>query len=120
MHKSGKIWGHTSQLFSRNNVELHRLVGKKGGKSSTHKHNSKWSMLFVESGKLKVVVEKNDYELIDSTTLLPGEYITIPPGEYHFFEVLDEDTVVYEIYWAELDPGDIERRDCGSLTVSRH
>ncbi len=61
MDVNGKIWGETSLLFSKNNVELCRIVGIKGGKSSNHKHNSKFSKFFVEKGSIAVVIEKNDY-----------------------------------------------------------
>jgi len=115
MDISGKVWGHTSRLFSKNNVELYRIWGKKGGKSSMHRHVSKISLFFVEKGKLKVVVEKNDYNLVDETILTAGQQMTIRPEEYHRFEVLENDTVAYEIYWVEIDSNDIQRKDCGSI-----
>lgn len=114
MDINGKIWGHTSSLFSKNNVEICRIVGKKGGHSSTHKHKSKWSMFFVEKGSIKVTVEKS-YNLNDQTILYSGESTTISPEEFHKFEVLEEDTVCYEVYWTEIDKNDIIRKDSGSL-----
>jgi len=115
MDISGKVWGCTSKLFSKNNVEIFRIVGKTGGKSSMHKHSHKYSMFFVEKGRIKVVIEKNDYDLVDETILEPHQSMTIKPEEYHRFEVLDNDSICYEIYWTELDTNDIIRRDCGSL-----
>lgn len=115
MDKNGKIWGYTSKIFSKNNVEIHRIRGQLGGKSSMHRHVSKWSMFFVEVGCLKIRIEKNDYALTDETVLLYGESIIIKPNEYHSFEVMVQDTVAYEIYWTELDSNDIERKNCGSI-----
>lgn len=118
MDINGKIWGVTSKLFSKSNVELFRIVGKLGGKSSMHTHKAKWSMFFVESGKLKVIVEKSDYELIDETILEAQQSMIIPPGEYHQFEILQDQTIAFELYWVELNTNDIVRRDCGSLKES--
>jgi quercetin dioxygenase-like cupin family protein len=115
MQVHGKIWGTTSPIFCKNNVEIHRIVGKKGGRSSNHKHISKHSMFFVEKGKIKIVIEKNDYSLIDETILTPGQSITISPHEYHYFEVIEDDSIAYEIYWTQIDPNDIERKNVGSL-----
>ena len=111
----GKIWGTTSKIFSKNNVEVYRIVGKKGGKSSSHKHTFKLSSFFVEKGSIAIETEKNDYDLTDRTTLKTGESTMIKPNEYHLFEILEEGTVCYEFYWVELDSADIERKDCGSI-----
>ncbi len=115
MNKQGKVWGETSMLFAKNNVEVHRIVGKAGGKSSVHRHTSKWSMFYVERGCVQIHIEKNDYPLTDVTYLGPGDSTVIKPNEYHWFEIATEDAVAYEIYWTELDPNDIERKDCGSI-----
>lgn len=115
MDISGKVWGSTSKIFSKNNVEVCRITGKKYGASSTHTHTSKMSLFFVERGAIKVIVEKNDYDLTDETILQAGESTIVKPNEYHSFEILKDDTIVYEFYWVELDPDDIDRRDCGSI-----
>ena len=111
----GKCWGTTSPIFNKNNVEIHRITGIKGARSSTHSHTSKLSMFFVERGKIAIIVEKNDYKLIDKTVLCTGQSTIIRPHEFHRFEVLEDDTICYEIYWTEIDPNDIVRKDCGSL-----
>lgn len=119
MDRNGKIWGCTSKLFSKNNVEVHRIEGSRGGRSSMHMHTTKWSMFFVERGKIAVEVEKTDYDLTDRTILGAGQSTILKPGEYHRFEVLQPGTVCYEIYWVELDPNDIVRRDVGSRKRNR-
>ena len=115
MDKSGKIWGETSKVFSKNNVEVYRIHGKKGGKSSNHKHTFKLSMFLVEKGSILIETEKNDYALVDKTILKAGESTIILPNEYHLFEILEDNTICYEFYWVELDSSDIQRKDCGSI-----
>lgn len=112
LHKHGKVWGSTQQIFFKNNVEMHRLEAKKGGYCSKHCHEHKYNLFYVESGLLKVTIWKNDYDLIDVTTLNPGDATAIPPGEYHMFEAL-EDTICYEIYWVDLSESDIVRENHG-------
>lgn len=116
MDISGKIWGSTSSIFNKNNVQVCRITGIKGGRSSNHKHQSKLSMFFVERGSIRVVIEKQDYNLADATILGPGQSTIIKAGEYHYFEVIEDGTVCYEIYWTQLDDNDIMRKDVGLLT----
>ncbi len=113
MKKQGKVWGETARIFAGNNVEIHRIVGNKGGYSSKHLHLHKSNMFFCESGKLKITEWKEDSGTVDETTLNPKESCVVPPGSYHKFDVL-EDCVAYEIYWATLDSHDISREDHGS------
>lgn len=119
MEVRGKVWGQTSPLFCQNNVEIHRIIGKKGGFCSYHVHHSKYNRFFMESGVLKVTVRK-DYGsgvLEDVSVIGPGEQTTVSPGDFHRFEVI-EDCVCYEIYWVELDPDDIERETIGGVSGS--
>lgn len=111
MNIEGKIWGSTSTLFDKNNVKINRAVIDGDYQCSKHRHPHSFNMFFVESGRIKVIRWKNDYNLIDTTYLGPGESTTVPPGEYHRFVCIDN-AVVYEIYWVELQ-NDIEREDCG-------
>jgi mannose-6-phosphate isomerase-like protein (cupin superfamily) len=112
MIKEGKIWGTTQTLFSKNNVEFHRIEIKKGYECSKHKHNHKFNAFYIESGLLKVKVWKNNYALVDETIIKTGEMTVVKPGEFHQFESL-EDTIAYEIYWTEIESDDIERETCG-------
>ena len=60
----------------------------------------KWNLFYVTSGKLKIKVHKNDYDLIDETILGHGEWTTVKPGEYHSFEA-EDDTLAFELYYPE-------------------
>ena len=71
-------------------------------------------MFFIEEGELDIEVWKNDYDLIDTTTLKKGEHTTIKPSEFHRFRnTSSKDAIIYEIYWTELDEGDITRESVG-------
>lgn len=114
MQKQGKVWGSTQCLFDTNNVEIHRIETNANSYCSKHKHNCKYNAFYVESGKITVKVWKNDYDLVDKTTVVTGEMTTVKPGDYHMFYA-DEDSVVYEIYWAESSANDIVRENCGGV-----
>lgn len=116
MNIQGKVWGETACIFAKCNVEIHRITGNKGMRCSKHKHEHKYNMFFVERGSLLVRVWKNDYKLVDVTTCRAGDSTTVKPGEFHRFEVLEEGTVAYEVYWIELDTNDITRVDYGGQT----
>lgn len=116
MNKSGKIWGETSLMFSKNNVSIHRIRIDADSWCSTHKHEHKYNMFYVESGEIEVHVWKNDYDLVDITTLKDGESTTVKPGEFHKFVSIKE-SIVYEIYWTELLEDDIVRKDSGGKNV---
>lgn len=108
----GKIWGTTELLEANGVLEFHRIEANAGGVCSKHKHNHKWNGFFVESGRLLIRTWKKDYDLVDETILSAGQYTKVAPGQYHQFEAL-EDTVAFELYWAEFDHTDIERESTG-------
>jgi quercetin dioxygenase-like cupin family protein len=110
----GKVWGETSLIEGNSSLEFHRIEIKKGGVCSKHIHQHKWNGFFVESGKLKISVWKSKYNLIDETILTAGQYTKVKPGEYHQFEAL-EDTVAFELYWAQFDHDDIQRETVGYI-----
>lgn len=116
MNKQGKIWGSTSELFTKNNVSIHRIEINKDSCCSKHYHDHKHNLFYVESGKIKIQEWKNDYDLMDETTLSKGELCSVPPRNYHRFIGL-EDSVVYEIYYTTLDSNDIIREDTGKEKI---
>ena len=112
----GKVWGNTSTLFSKNNVEVSRIEIKKGGYCSKHRHDYKYNLFFVEEGKLLVTIFREDANTtIEDKTILEKHDITyVEPNIFHFFEAL-EDTIAYEIYWVEIDKKDIIRESVGGM-----
>ena len=122
MMKAGKVWGTTELIEANGTLEFHRIEMIQGGVCSKHLHEFKWNGFFVESGKMKVRVWQNDYDLVDETILGPGQYTKVKPGLYHQFECI-ETGVAYELYWAEFNHNDIKRdtvgyKDDGTVTVS--
>ena len=111
--KHNKIWGLTEKLFSKNNVEIHRIEINKGGYCSKHLHKSKYNIFYVESGEIEVhLINKNG--IVDKTILTTGEISNVAPGAIHMFRG-NRDSVAYEIYYSELNTDDIERFSTGGI-----
>ena len=110
--KQGKVWGSTENILSNGVLEFHRIEAEAGSYCSRHYHKTKFNGFYVESGKLIIRVWKNDYDLVDETVLSSNEFTIVPPGEVHQFEAV-EDTVAFELYWAQFDHNDIERQSVG-------
>lgn len=116
--KRSKIWGSTSCLFNKNNVEIHRIEAKKDSFCSVHKHEHKTNIFFVEQGLLKITIYRTDAgkEIKDETLLGPGDMTYVENGLDHKFEAM-EDTIAFEIYYLELDQNDIVRKNVGGVNV---
>jgi quercetin dioxygenase-like cupin family protein len=113
MNVESKVWGTTSLLFRHNSVEIHRIEGKAGGFCSRHHHRSKYNKFIVESGKLSVKIWRGDD--VQTHILEPQQILIIDPGEWHQFEIIEDKTVAYEVYWTALDTTDIVRDGVGGL-----
>ena len=113
--KAGKIWGQTELIHANGVLEFHRIEFKSGFKCSEHYHKHKWNGFYVESGVMIVRVwQTADQEgLIDETVLQAGDFTQVKPGLVHQFEG-KSDGVAFELYWAEFNHDDIERRTVGS------
>jgi quercetin dioxygenase-like cupin family protein len=72
----------------------------------------------VESGKMLVRVWQDDQGLVDETILNAGDFTQVKPGKFHQFEGI-EDGVAFELYWAEFNHDDIQRRTSGSSVDSK-
>ena len=112
---TGKVWGDTSVLVQNSNVELHKINVKAGFRCSEHKHEHKWNGFYVVSGLLEIYVRKNDYDLTDVTTLRAGDFTSVRPGEFHWFNCI-EDCLALEVYYPEALSEDIVRRSVGGKT----
>lgn len=114
MITQGKVWGKTSPLFNKNNVEIHAIKINRGGFCSKHAHKHKYNKFIILEGELKITVWK-DYGtgiLEDVTILVAGQECTVSPGDYHMFEAKQE-THALEIYWVEINDNDIIRENVG-------
>ena len=113
--KSGKIWGNTELIHANGALEFHRIEFNAGYKCSEHKHQWKWNGFFVEKGEMLVRVWQNEEQegLVDETYLGPGDFMQVKPGKFHQFEGV-EDGIAFELYWAEFNHDDIQRRTIGS------
>jgi len=95
-------------------IEIHAISVLPKSHCSQHRHQFKWNGFYVLSGELDVLVQKNDYDLIDRTRLSAGEFTTVTPGELHWFESGDTAVEALEIYYIEpIDGHDIVRESVG-------
>lgn len=113
--KAGKVWGSTEMIHKNGVLEFHRIEFDQGFKCSEHEHKHKWNGFFVEAGQMLVRSWKADQSLVDETILYPGDFTMVKPGEFHQFEGL-ESGVAFELYWAEFNHDDINRRTSGSAS----
>jgi len=116
MIRQGKVWGWTRPWHVGSNTEIHEVSINKDGYCSRHSHLHKANQFVVFAGKLKIIIWK-DYgtETLEDVTILgPGESCIVSPGDDHRFVAL-EDTHALEIYFVELNPADIVRKDHGGM-----
>lgn len=114
----GKVWGSTEPLIETPFVSVHRLQILPNARCSEHCHKRKHNAFYVESGTLRIVVKKNGYDLTDTTVLGPGDFTTVAPDEYHWFETGDQPVVGLEFYYPDPLSEDIVRRNCGAVKAS--
>lgn len=107
----GKIWGNTSTLLNKNNVEVHYLEIDKRSFCSKHKHNHKYNAFYVIDGEVRITVWKDNLE--DSILLTKGQMTVVAPGNYHMFETYEYASLMIEMYWTEIESDDIIRETSG-------
>lgn len=113
---AGKVWGRTEVLLQTALVEIHRLDIKPYASCSLHKHEFRWNGFLLLSGRMWIQVHKNDYALVDETELLPGEFMTVRPNEFHLFITKAQPAKAIEIYYPQELTEDIVRKSVGKLT----
>jgi len=109
--KESKVWGDTSSVWVGDNSEVHIINALKGGYCSKHKHEHKYNLFYVESGRLLIEIWR-DKNMIDKTIIGANESTVVAPCLYHRFTAL-ENTKAIEVYWVELNKVDIVREDQG-------
>jgi mannose-6-phosphate isomerase-like protein (cupin superfamily) len=113
--KNGKVWGVTETVLKKTNLHIERLIIEPFKRCSMHKHERKWNGFYVASGRLLIEVQKS-YGLTDTTELTQGEFMAVPPGEFHRFVTADEGAIGIELYWPDDLSDDIVRQDVGGDT----
>jgi len=106
----GKVWGLTTEIYRSAVFSVHHLTINKFGYCSKHKHNRKYNLFHVLSGKLKITIWRDG--LPDITILGSGQTSGVPPEFFHQFEALDN-TECIEVYHVFLEDPDIERESQG-------
>lgn len=109
----GKVWGTTESLLVTPMIEVHRIHVEPNMKCSEHKHEFKWNAFYCVAGAIDIHVRKNDYSLTDVTHLAAGDFTTVSPNEYHWFETANRTAKVLEIYYVEPISADIVRKTVG-------
>ena len=117
MSKQGKVWGDTTEIFNRSGVHMELLNIDGQSHCSKHLHRAKYNQFTVISGSIVIKEWSNDYDLIDRTDLNAGDSCVVKPNVMHqFVNEEDEEAVVLEMYWSQMEIDDIEREDVGGRT----
>ena len=96
-----KPWGKEELLEINEKYMVKKLTMFAGKKCSLQYHNFKKETIYILSGKLRIYKGKNEKEL-DSKIYLPGEFITLDPGEIHRMEGVEE-SIYLEASTPEMD-----------------
>ena len=110
---AGKVWGTTRAVLRSPFVSVDHLHILPQSRCSLHVHDHKANLFLVLTGRLSVIVEKNDYALVDVTELGPGQWTIVWPGEYHRFETGVDNAEAIEVYFPQPVGEDIRRKDVG-------
>lgn len=111
--RQGKNWGYTTEFFRNAMVSAHHLEIRKGGYCSEHRHEHKYNIFYVISGKLEITIWR-DVGKIDVTIISAGQATAVSPGFYHKFKALT-DVHCIEVYQVLLIEPDIDRRSRGGI-----
>ena len=119
MKQAGKVWGETVQIVANSSLELHRIEVHPGTECSIHSHKYKWNGFYVEKGSIMIrtwMDYDNGNQLIDETILYAGDYHEVKPGHDHQFVAIGQEmAVVFEVYFANFQHDDIERKTVGGV-----
>jgi mannose-6-phosphate isomerase-like protein (cupin superfamily) len=110
MKREMKVWGERWLLRQDSTHAVSFLILEKGTQCSWHKHQSKYNLFVVLSGKIGIVTEQ--FSGPKEVILEKGECFTTKPGEFHKF-IAYEDSQVAEEMFVEYDEGDIQRETLG-------
>lgn len=99
-------WGTQKIIVDNPSFELHELFLRAGERCTIHYHKAKSDGWYVLSGKIKVVLFKdNTTEPIREEIIRSAEKFEILPGITHCFVGI-EDSKVFEYFWTEHNSAD--------------
>lgn len=111
--KSGKVWGITNMIVDNTFVRICDLEILPNKRCSLHLHERHFNGFYVFDGQLTIEVHKAAYDLVDVTTLEPGQSMVVAPGEKHRFLTNYKGCTGIEYYWPDTSQEDIVRDDVG-------
>ncbi len=107
MDRESKIWGERWLIRKDSTHAVSYLKLKKGYRCSWHKHQSKYNLFVVLSGKVAILTETG------KVTLTRGQEFTTKPGEWHEFRAYADSEMIEEMF-VEYNESDIIRKKLGS------
>ena len=107
MERTRKTWGEKHNIFQNSLCETSVLHLEPWKRCSWHRHQAKYNLFYVLSGKLIIKLEGG------KANVLPGQIFTTRPGEWHEFQTNGEGAVIIEVMYVEYDSADIEREELG-------
>jgi mannose-6-phosphate isomerase-like protein (cupin superfamily) len=107
MDRTRKTWGEKFSLHESDSCETSVLYLEPWKRCSWHKHQTKFNIFFVLTGKLVIKLEDGLCEV------LPGQMFKTKPGEWHEFQTRELKTTIVEVMFVTYDPEDIEREILG-------
>lgn len=110
---AGKTWGNTRELLNNPFVKFADLWIEPNRRCSLHLHKTHFNAFYVFSGQMIVEVHKAAYDLVDTTTLGPRDFMVVPPNEKHRFVTGVEGCCGVEFYYPAVSQEDIYRDDVG-------
>lgn len=112
MIRERKLWGERWLIYGDSTHTTNLLMLKKGRRCSWHRHQCKWNLFVVLSGKVGI-------RTIDGETILHmGEEFTVAPGEMHEFKIYEDGMMIEEMF-VKYDDGDILRKESGGILNDR-
>lgn len=111
MERTRKIWGERVLLRKDSTHANSLLTIEPGMECSWHRHQSKYNLFYIISGKVSIVTEEVGLGK-QETVLTAGQCFTTKPGQWHKFAAHELSLVIEEMY-VEYSEGDIERQTTG-------
>ena len=106
------VWGERRVIRSDSSHELSVLTVLPGTRCSWHRHQCKYNLFVVLSGRVDIVAEVlvpgSDKVERKTYRLMPGESLIVAPGVWHEFRGYEQTEMVEDMY-VLYDADDIDR-----------